>query len=141
MYERTDMDNGFFIKFAAAFAGIDKVCLEVEQFLRECGMAEVSFDVVLGLREALSNAVRHGSKLNASLTVDFSVQYEDGKIQARVVDQGVGFNWQGREKKILAKKLANAEETSGRGMSILYMYFDLCLYNKKGNELLLIKEI
>ncbi len=77
MYTLTKLENGFTVKFSASYDGIDLVCLEVKRFLAENGLEKLDFDVVLGVREVLTNAVRHGSKMDSSKNVFFSIEADE----------------------------------------------------------------
>lgn len=136
MYELTKNQTGFTVTFSATFEGVDAVCQHVEQALSENGLADLCFEINLGVREILNNGVRHGSKLDSEKTIIFSFDNDTERILIRVVDSGSGFDWREMEKKVCAPT-----DVSGRGMSILKQYFDSYRFNEIGNEVELIKNI
>ena len=136
MYKLTKLKNGLTVKFSASFEGIDSVCMDLKLFLSENGLGDLCFDLTLGLREALSNAVRHGSHMDPEKEVFCSIEADVAQIRIRVADRGAGFDWRRME-----KKRALPAATDGRGMSILEHYFDAYRFNESGNEVELVKKI
>jgi len=136
MHERENIKNGFSVRFSASLEGIDSVCDETKQFLHQNGLHSCCFDVILGMREVLTNAVRHGSVQDQAQKVFCSVTYDNNRIVVRVADQGPGFDWRQAE-----KKCSNEANTCGRGICILGIYFDSYFYNDKGNEVELVKKV
>ncbi len=136
MYTLTKHKTGFAVTFSATFEGIDLVCVDVKQFMSENGFEDLYFDVNLGLREVLNNAVLHGSKMDSRKSVFFSIDANAIRILIRVTDSGPGFDWQEIEKRI-----ALPTDTSGRGLYILKQYFDSTRFNESGNEVELVKKI
>lgn len=118
----------------ATYQAIDQVCEEVGEFLHAHGLDDHAFDVLLGIREALTNAVRHGSKLNPSAKITLQVSFADGRLRLQIADQGPGFDWRAA----MARKI-DPEATSGRGLYIIRHYFDQTQFNENGNELELVK--
>ncbi len=61
-----------------------------------CAVADHSADdrfwMVTALREALANAIRHGSRENAARTVVVAASVADGRAEIRVADHGEGFD-------------------------------------------------
>jgi serine/threonine-protein kinase RsbW len=53
---------------------------------------EETFHIKLSLEEALTNAMRHGNKLDPSLFVDVDLDVDDDKVIVKVKDQGEGFD-------------------------------------------------
>ena len=135
MYTLTRQKNGFTVKFSATFEGINSVCMDVEQFMSESGFGDLYFDIILGVREVLNNAVRHGSKMDSKKDVFFSIDADEERILLRVTDSGSGFDWRKME-----KKNPLPTDTDGRGFSILRQYFDSYLFNEIGNEVQLVKK-
>ncbi len=135
MYALTKNETGFTVTFSATFEGVDAVCHDVEQALSENGLADLSFDIILGVREILNNGVRHGSKLDSEKTIIFSFSTNEEGILIRVIDSGSGFDWQEMEKKVTLPT-----DICGRGITILKQYFDSYRFNEIGNEVELLKK-
>ena len=136
MYRSGIKENKLSASFSAAYHYIDLLCEDVEQLLLEFHLSNFQFDIILGIREALTNAVRHGSKLDVSKEVSFFMEISADEIIIHVSDSGPGFDWQESE-----KKCADASEVCGRGLTIFKLYFDSYIYNRQGNKLTLIKKI
>ncbi len=120
----------------------------------------------LGLREMLINAIEHGnleitfeekslqiesgdyllfikkrqensSYIGRKITVEFSL---DGNSAVyKIADEGKGFD----HKNFIRKKKENKSEdlAHGRGISMVLNIFDEVRYNKKGNQVLLVKKL
>ena len=135
MYTLTKHKTGFTVTFSATFEGVNSVCMGVEKFLSESDFEDLCFDVNLGVREVLNNAVRHGSKMDSRKDVFFSIDVDINRILLRITDSGSGFDWRKMEKKV-----ALPTDTTGRGMDILKQYFDSYRFNDIGNEVELVKK-
>lgn len=123
------------IRFSAELDNIDFVCIEVKKFLANMNI-DKDFDLILSLREALLNAVVHGSKCDPDKTVFFEIRQEDFELIMQICDQGEGFDWRN-----IQENSPNAAHESGRGISIMRHYVEDLEYNDKGNELILRKRI
>jgi len=124
--------KGFRVFLPADFKSIDLVCRKVEDFLQAEGLSCVAFMVNLGCREALTNAVRHGSQCDPTKQVIFELLRKDDLVVMKVTDQGPGYNWQQA-----LNHLAAGTDASGRGLAILQQYFDKVQFNVAGNEVML----
>src|ERR1700744_3000608 len=83
------------------------------------------------LNEVVNNAIVHGNKLDPDKKVIVNVEIEHRKIIWTVTDEGPGFDYVH-----LADPTApeNIENLSGRGVFIIKMLADQCVFNDKGNE-------
>ncbi len=86
------------------------------------------------LREALVNAVRHGSRGDPSKTVRFAARVKCGSLLIVVRDEGDGFDWRTA---LMAR--ASAHENRGRGMEIFTTYANLIRFSPSGNQVALIR--
>ncbi len=136
MYTLTKLENGFSITFSASYEGIDSVCGDVKQLMSENDLKDLCFDVILGVREVLTNAVLHGSKMNSANDVFFLMEVDAKRLRIRVTDSGSGFDWRSME-----KKDALPTSSHGRGIKIIEQYFDSYSFNEIGNEIELVKII
>jgi len=124
--------KGFSVILPADFKAIDLVSLKVLRFLEAHGFAEAAFGIILGCREALTNAVRHGSQCNPKKQVTFELVGLDDQLVIKIADQGPGFDW----RKALDHSAGISEE-SGRGIAILKQYFAKIQFNASGNGVVL----
>lgn len=110
----------------AALGEIETVCEKVVASLKIRNIGCHLDGVILVIREALTNAVKHGSRHGGDLEVVFSLKRRANALILKVADQGAGFDWrahQGRAAK------------SGRGLELLRMYSDIVSFNEQGNEI------
>jgi len=135
MYQSTKLENKLTVSISASFERIDTVCNDVKQFMVEKKLNDMIFDVILGIREVLTNAVQHGSNMDPHQEVQFYMEVDEDKIRFRICDSGIGFDWREKE-----KKQAFTTDTCGRGISILKEYFDSYHYNESGNQIELEKK-
>ena len=139
VFNRTIRPNTLSIIFSSTLGNIDRICDEVSRFLDRNlkGMEEHLFPINLVIREALTNAVRHGNRLDPEKKVKFFLKIERKKrIRIIVEDQGEGFDWQ---KAGESPPMANDDH--GRGLAIMANYSSSCCYNRKGNRLVLKKKL
>lgn len=83
------------------------------------------------LNEAVNNAIVHGNKLDLNKKVIVNVEIDGRRIVWTITDEGPGFDYVH-----LADPTApeNLENLSGRGVFILKMLADQCVFNTAGNE-------
>ncbi len=121
-------ENGSMILQArlTTIEAVDQVCCE----LRHRGLAQLPraerFAVELLVREALTNAVLHGS---GASEVWCEVERLECGVAVRVGDGGHGFDWRSR-----LHSASDSQAESGRGMNILRRYSSALRFNEKGNQ-------
>ncbi|MDR3563072.1 MAG: MASE3 domain-containing protein [Negativicutes bacterium] len=101
---------------------------------------DASADVDLAVAEAITNAARHGKKIH------LKINKVGQRLILRIRDDGPGFSGNAAIAKIQA---AGLEETfdacllseSGRGLPLMLSLMDRVIFNKRGNEVLLIKKL
>lgn len=113
---------------SAELGNIDKACSETCGFLDRLGLEHRRFVVVLGLREALANAVVHGAQFDAGQFIRAELEYGRDEICVTVSDEGPGFDW-AKAGRIVPHPLS----MGGRGLPILHGYFDAVAFNARGN--------
>lgn len=96
-----------------------------------CGPAEVS-SVVIALYEALSNAVVHGNRGDASKKVRVRAELDYDAVAFSVSDEGEGFVIEDVGGK-------DAHAGGGRGIYLMNQFMDEVRFNAQGNEVTLIK--
>jgi len=128
------------INFSSTLNGIDSVAEEVKVLLAESGLGEYSFGVRIVMREGLTNAVKHGNKGDPEKLVRFEISIQDDTLTMTIEDQGDGFDWE-TVKNTWCENEDAPPLDHGRGFPIIDEYFDGYRYNKKGNVLILEKDI
>ncbi len=122
------------ITMAADPANIDLACSEARKLLQVQGLEKESFAVMLGMREALSNAIYHGCKSDPVKQVVFYLGISENELTLRVEDSGPGFNWAD-----FSFDPPSTESPHGRGLSIMKNYFQKVSYNEAGNQVVMQK--
>jgi len=123
-------ENNFTITCSADYKNIDAICQKVQKFLQNHDLEGSSFAVILGVREMLTNAIRHGCGSDDTGEISFSMALKGRTITLEAKDPGPGFDW-----RAMAQKEAKSHETHGRGLGIFKQYFDTYRYNDQGNRL------
>src|ERR1700742_3770320 len=90
------------------------------------------------LNEAATNAILHGNKLDPDKKVIVNVEIDGRRVIWTITDEGPGFDYVH-----LADPTApeNLENLSGRGVFIIKMLADQCVFNAAGNEVELLFKI
>jgi anti-sigma regulatory factor (Ser/Thr protein kinase) len=118
-------------KIPAILTAVDDCIGELRALVRGLDRSD-RFALELLAREALANAVRHGSGQNPALAVDFAFRLRKRAATIMVADSGSGFDW-----RRAPLDLATNEAEGGRGRAILLAYAARVRYNKKGNRVAL----
>ena len=127
--------NNLKIAFAATLEHIDDVADEVKKLLILNNLEDELFDIILGIREALTNAVCHGCGKNKQQIITFDMRLTNDYI-ITIEDSGAGFDWRSH----LNVNLPTTQ-SSGRGIAIMKKKFNSINYNEKGNIITLKKTI
>jgi serine/threonine-protein kinase RsbW len=89
----------------------------------------------VGLTEALSNAMVYGNAHDPAKRVLVEVKLAEGRIEARVTDQGRGFNPAAVPDPTRPENLTNA---GGRGIFLMRQLLDEVTFNDQGNQVRLV---
>lgn len=130
MYQKEKSSEHIKIKASASYILMEKMCTEVEIFSKEKGFDNKEFALLLCVREALTNAIRHGCKNDMSMTIEMTLTHRDGSMIIEVIDDGDGFDWQQEN-----NELIYTLTTNGRGLNIIKIYSDEYYYNEIGNKI------
>jgi anti-anti-sigma factor len=128
--------NGIDYDFPACAENIELFIAGIHGFLAERNLCVLSFDMELLAREALVNAVQHGSKGDISKTVSASLRLDAGALVLQVRDQGQGWDWRN-----MPTTPPDPATESGRGLIIIRKYADSFAYNDPGNILTITKRV
>ena len=106
----------------------------MEEILRELKMlgwgGRDLFGVELALEESLSNAIRHGNRLDHSKQVLVQCKISPERFWIRVRDEGAGFQ---PDEVPDCTDVENLECAGGRGLALIKAYMTRVEYNKRGN--------
>jgi serine/threonine-protein kinase RsbW len=94
------------------------------------------FGIRLSVDEAVTNAIKHGNKLNPDKTVRVHFQLSDLGVRIEIEDQGPGFCPQDVPDPTADE---NLERPSGRGLMLMRQFMTRIEYSAKGNVVVLEK--
>jgi serine/threonine-protein kinase RsbW len=115
-------------RFPADLERVDDVVRDILKRLEVAGFGAQRFAIELLLREALINAVQHGSRGDPRKSVFLSLQLGGERLIMEVADEGPGFNWQ----EALSRQPDDRAE-SGRGLAIMKHFARTLEFNDRGN--------
>lgn len=112
----------------------------VEFVMRSCPTCpedgrRLNLNFRVGLTEALSNAMLYGNAHDPSKRVLVEVSLEQGRVRARVTDQGRGFDPNAVPDPTTAE---NVTKPCGRGLFLMRELLDEVSYNDRGNQVTLV---
>jgi anti-sigma regulatory factor (Ser/Thr protein kinase) len=92
----------------------------------------------VGLTEALSNAMMYGNCCDPSKRVRLEIAFQLGRIEARVTDQGAGFDPSSVPDPTTPENLT---KPCGRGLFLMRKLLDEVWYNDRGNQVTLVLKL
>ena len=95
-----------------------------------------NFNVKLSLEEALSNAIRHGNKLDPDLFVEVCLNSDDGELTIEVKDLGNGFDFKNIPD---PSQDPNLKKISGRGIFLIRKLMDKVEFFDSGRRIKMTK--
>jgi serine/threonine-protein kinase RsbW len=111
----------------------------VEYVVRRCSPCRdtrrLRLNFRVGLTEALSNAMLYGNAADPSKRVTVEIVVSHGAIQARVTDQGTGFDPCCVPD---PTRPENVSRAGGRGLFLMRELLDEVRYNERGNSVTLV---
>ncbi|MCH9022508.1 MAG: ATP-binding protein [Planctomycetes bacterium] len=133
MFESNKTKQGIEMKMSATLENINVADDLLTEHLKELDISVDLFAVRILLREALLNAVMHGSDSDSAKEVSLRLEMGTDSLTLRVSDSGEGFAW-GEDWKVPD----NLTE-GGRGLALMKIYSNHITFNQKGNEVILQK--
>ena len=110
------------LRFPSRISAVDDAAAAVSEFMNRLGIAEdVAFGVDMAVREAVTNAVVHGNKLDEAKLVDLTLKQTPEVFEISVHDEGSGFN---PSEVPDPTKDENILRTSGRGIFFMRNFMD-----------------
>lgn len=95
------------------------------------------FCVRLAIEEAVTNAIKHGNKRDASKKVFVRCLVDERRVHLVVEDEGPGFDLAEVPDPTADE---NLDKPSGRGIRLMQSFLTAVEYNEKGNRVTLVKE-
>jgi len=119
------------LKFPSRIEAVGEAADAVSEFMRSIGVGEdVAFGVDMAVREAITNAVVHGNKLDAGKDVQLRLRTTPEGFEITVHDQGTGFDPNNVPD---PTKDENILKTSGRGIFFMRNFMDEVSWSKGEN--------
>lgn len=115
---------------------VDYVIGRCPACLEQARRLQLNFRV--GLTEALSNAMLYGNSHDPSKRVLLEIAFQLGCIQARVTDQGPGFDPGAVPD---PTRPENLTKPCGRGLFLMRKLMDEVWYNDQGNQVTLVLKL
>jgi len=110
------------LRFASRIEAVAEAAAAVSEFLNRVGISEdVAFGIDMAVREAVTNAVLHGNKLDSAKFAEVNVKKSPEILEIDVHDQGKGFN---PSEVADPTKDENILKTSGRGIFFMRNFMD-----------------
>lgn len=94
------------------------------------------FAVHLALKEAFSNAVQHGNKMDPGKEVKIDYSMGPDRIEISITDQGDGFDPEAVPDPRCGENLYKPQ---GRGLLLMRSYMDVVKFNEQGNSVHMIR--
>ena len=94
------------------------------------------FAIKLSLEEALTNAIKHGNRLDPDKKVTIDYHVSDDEVRVDISDEGAGFMPEAVPDPTLDE---NLEKPCGRGVMLIQAYMTQAYYNDQGNCLTMVK--
>jgi serine/threonine-protein kinase RsbW len=110
------------LRFPSRIEAVEEAATAVAEFMNRLGIGEdVAFGVDMAVREAVTNAVIHGNKLDVAKAVEVKLRNTPEVFEISVHDQGSGFN---PNEIPDPTKEENILKTSGRGIFFMRNFMD-----------------
>lgn len=122
--------------FPASLDEVESFIADMRGHLKSLGLEAGSFGLELMAREALGNAVHHGSKDDPSKSVSARLSVRSDRVELCVSDSGTGFDWRNAP-----SCLPNPASETGRGLCILKSYADSVEFSDLGNTVCVTKAL
>ncbi len=94
------------------------------------------FAVRLAFEEAIINAMKHGNKMNPTLSVRLRYQCGPEAVRIGIADEGEGFDPTGVPDPTADE---NLQRPCGRGVMLIRSYMDEVRYSREDRELMMVK--
>ena len=110
------------LRFPSSIEAVNQASAAVSDFVNSLGVSEdVAFGVDMAVREAVTNAVVHGNKVDGNKEVEIRLANSPEALEITVHDQGEGFNPNNVPDPTQDENLL---KTSGRGIFFMRNFMD-----------------
>ena len=123
------------IVLPASSSAVEAFFVEFRRLVRATLPQRHRFQSEVLVREALNNAVLHGSRSDPTNQIRCTLRLKRGRLTIVVEDMGEGFDW-----RAVRDRMADPEACSGRGMELLRTLATRVRFNEKGNKVTIIRQ-
>ena len=110
------------LKYASRIEAVAEAAAAVSEFMNRIGVSEdIAFGVDMAVREAVTNAVVHGNKLDPAKAVQLKLRNTPDSFEIVVHDEGPGFDLSQIPDPTNSE---NSLKTSGRGIFFMRNFMD-----------------
>ena len=110
------------LRFASRIEAVAEAAAAVSEFLNRVGISEdAAFGIDMAVREAVTNAVLHGNKLDSAKFAEIDLKRSPETLEISVRDEGRGFN---PNEVADPTKDENILKSSGRGIFFMRNFMD-----------------
>ena len=110
------------LSYPSQIETVEEAAAAIAEFMRRQSMSEeVAFAVDMAVREAVTNAVLHGNKLDKSKSVEIKLKNGPEGFEISIHDEGQGFDPNGVPDPTQEENLLR---TSGRGIFFMRNFMD-----------------
>ncbi|MHC4130936.1 MAG: ATP-binding protein [Planctomycetota bacterium] len=125
------------IEIASIPSAVEDICLKIVSELQVANFNKDDiFAVHLALEEAITNAVKHGNKMDPDKKVKIKYKITSDKVEISITDQGDGFIPDRVPDPRVGENLYKSE---GRGLLLIQSFMNQVTFNKNGNCLNMIR--
>jgi serine/threonine-protein kinase RsbW len=137
MRRRASTNRDLVLELPTDIGSIERAVEYVMERCRGCQQEarRLHFNFRVGLTEALSNAMLYGNSHDPSKRVLVEIALQAGRLEARVTDQGSGFDPSTVPDPTSPENLA---KPCGRGLFLMRQLLDEVSYNDQGNQVTLV---
>jgi serine/threonine-protein kinase RsbW len=135
---RTSARGHLVFTIASDFAASRDVQNQILDDVRKKGFeGNTFFAINLALEEALTNAIRHGNRLDPNKKVYVEARISPLRAEIMIEDEGVGFD---RRSIPDPTAMENLEKCSGRGILLMEAYMSQVSWDRGGRRVRMIKD-
>lgn len=116
---------------------VDRICADINRMLADLNLTEHVFPLELIAREALNNAILHGSRMDPDKKMHAVLEYDGVALRLVVRDEGQGFDWRA----VQNREMVPDHRENGRGLKLYRMYADQVEFNEPGNQVTLTRRV
>ncbi len=120
-------DHRFHMDLGSRFENIELAQVVLKDTLDQIGVDEdARHDIDLAVREAVTNAIKHGNQENPDKQVQIDLLLEGDELVIRIADEGSGFDPSSVPDPLAPENLLR---TNGRGILFMRKYMDDVQYS------------